>query len=126
MALSVIGIPMLNAFLYALIHTETHSAQEYRGFVGAFYPCLLACAGSASVWALELMVSRSLHPRPGCYDASRGLSFDGRNDRTSLSELSASRVAKVGGNVQTSTVHCTGLEKHCRNAETARLLFPIR
>ena len=46
----------------ALRHTETHSAQECCGFAGALYRCLVSCAGSGSVWALELMVSRFLYP----------------------------------------------------------------
>ena len=45
------------------MHAETHSAQECCGFVGALYPCLVSCAGSASVWAPELMVSRFLDPQ---------------------------------------------------------------
>ena len=45
------------------MHTETDSAQECCGFVLALYPCLVSCAGSASVWAPELMVSRFLYPQ---------------------------------------------------------------
>ena len=51
------------ARLCALMHTETHSALECCGFVCALYPCLVSCAGSASVWARELMVSRFLYPQ---------------------------------------------------------------
>ena len=50
------------------MHTETHSAQEFCGFVWALCPCLVSCAGSASVWAQQLMVSRFLYRQgAGCY-----------------------------------------------------------
>ena len=45
------------------MHTNTHSTQECCGFVWALFPCLVSCAGSGSVVAPELMVSRVFYRR---------------------------------------------------------------
>ena len=45
------------------MRTNTHSTQECCGFVWALFPCLVSCAGSGSVVAPELMVSRFFYRR---------------------------------------------------------------